>query len=129
MGMGLLWEGRRLISIPLAYSLRCAGRARRGQPRLPANKAPFIPGAASSRLLAAADGLAPARHPADPGARPGRARTGPDSGGRLWPGRPGRLFQRAPQWGSAETRFHRWAGDLRTLNLFSEEILSLLTAP
>lgn len=44
-GTGLLREARRLISIPLAYSLRCAGRACRGQPRLPANKAPFIPGA------------------------------------------------------------------------------------
>lgn len=68
-GMGLLGEGRRLISIPLAYSLRCAGRACRRQPRLRANKAPFIPRAG---LLRAADGLAPARHPADPGVRPGQ---------------------------------------------------------
>lgn len=92
MGMGLLREGGRLISIPLAYSLRCAGPACRGQPRLPANKAPFIPGAASSGLLAAADGLAPARHPADPGARPGQARTGLDSGGGSGRGDPGVFF-------------------------------------
>lgn len=124
-GMGLLRERRRLISIPLAYSLRCAGRACRRQPRLRANKAPFIPRAG---LLAAADGLAPARHPADPGARPGRPRTGPDSGGRLWPGRPGLLSQQAPPLGSAETCFHFWARDLRTLSLFSVEILRSLTA-
>lgn len=40
---------------------------RPGLPRaaaLRANKAPFMPRAASSRALAAADGLAPARHPA-----------------------------------------------------------------
>lgn len=33
--------------------------------------------------------------PADPGAQPGQARTGPDSGGRLWPGRPQLLSQQA----------------------------------
>lgn len=70
--------------------------------------------------------------PRTPSCRPRRAaRTGAHRARfrrLLWPGRPGRLSQRAPQWGSGETRFHFWAGDLRTLSLFSEEILSLLTA-
>lgn len=127
-GMGLLREGRRLISIPLAYSLRCAGRACRGQPRLLANKAPFIPRAG---FLPAASGrrwAGPARHPADPGARPDPARTEPASGGRLRPERPRLPTQQAPQLGSAETRFHFWAGNLQTLSLFSVAILSLLKA-
>lgn len=67
--------------------------------------------------------------PRTPSCRPGRAaRTGAHRARFRRPGRPGRLFQQAPQWESAKNRFHFWAGDLRTLSLFSEEILSLLTA-
>lgn len=68
-GMGLLRQGRRLISIPLAYSLRCAGQAWPGQPRLPANKAPFIPRAG---FLPATRGRRWAG-PGAPSCRPGRA--------------------------------------------------------
>lgn len=124
-GTGLLREARRLISIPLAYSLRCAIWACRGQLWLPANKAPFI--ARAGFLPAARPQMGCAGTPSrDPGARPGRARTGPDSGGRLSPGPPRLLFRQTLQWGSAEPRFR--AGDQRTLSLFSVEILSLLTA-
>ncbi|KAM4832649.1 transmembrane and coiled-coil domain-containing protein 5A [Urocitellus parryii] len=97
-GMGLLGESRRLISIPLAYCLCCAGRACRGEPRLAANKAPFIP----------RDGFLPGRPRPQmgwprhailqPRARgPARRAQGSDSGRRVWPGRPGPLSQRAPQ--------------------------------
>lgn len=66
--------------MPLTYSLRCAGPACRGQPRLPANKAPFMPGAGF--LLAARPQMGwPGTPSRDPGGRPGPARTGPDSGG------------------------------------------------
>lgn len=124
-GTGLLREARRLISIPFAYSLRCAIWACRGQPRLPANKAPFI--ARAGFLPAARPQMGCAGTPSrGPGARPGRARTDPDSGGRLSPGPPRFLFRQTLQRGSAEPRVHFRAGDLRTLSLFSVAILSLL---
>lgn len=88
-GPGLLREGPRLISIPRAYSLRCAGRACRGQPRLPANKAPFIR-PASPRPRAAADGQPP--HASLQTRARGPARTGRDSEDGCGPGHPGSFY-------------------------------------
>lgn len=107
-GPGLLREGPRLISIPRAYSLRCAGRACRGQPGLPANKAPFIR-PASPRPRAAADGQPPhaslqtrARDP---------ERTGRDSEAGCGPGHPGSFFGGLHQEGPSQPAFIPGPGD------------------